>query len=128
MMEYIPIKIAVDFDGTCVDHRYPEVGDDAPNCVEVLKALADRGDRLFLYTMRSGNTLADAVSWFVGHGIPLSGVNSDPAQSEWTHSPKCFANRYVDDAAVGCPLIEIDGFERPVVDWEVIARWLGVDL
>ena len=111
------MKIAVDFDGTCVDHDYPEVGKEVPNCVEVLKALDRRGDELFLFTMRSGQGLRDAVQWFRERDIHLSGIQQDPAQSSWTQSPKCYAELYIDDAAFGCPLIEVAGFKRPCVDW-----------
>ena len=46
--------IAVDFDGTCVEHDYPEVGLDVEGAVETLKELQSRGHRIILYTMRSG--------------------------------------------------------------------------
>jgi len=111
------MKIAVDFDGTCVDHRFPEVGPDVPECVEVLKELAKAGHKLILNTMRSGQYLEPAVQWFIDHGIPLSGINTDPGQSSWTQSPKCFAELYIDDAAFGAPLKERAGFNRPSVDW-----------
>ena len=37
------MKIAVDFDGTGVDHQYPEVGMDAPLAVATLKDLIKAG-------------------------------------------------------------------------------------
>ena len=118
------MKIAVDFDGTCVDHRFPEVGPDVPDAVQTLKALASRGDYLFLYTMRSGEYLEDAVQWFVEREIPLSGINSDPSQTKWTSSPKCYAELYIDDAAFGCPLFQPLGFKRKCVKWNDIRRKL----
>ena len=111
------MKIAVDFDGTCVDHMYPEVGQDVPECVSVLRDFIARGDKIYLFTMRSGWHLVDAVAWFGERDIDLSGINTDPEQSSWTSSPKCFANLYIDDLAYGCPLIDIEGFSGPVVDW-----------
>ena len=115
--------LAVDFDGTCVDHRYPRVGPDVPHAVASLRSLVDDGYRIVLWTMRSDgrsdgmNPLTDAVAWFERHGVPLFGVNGNPEQRTWTASPKAYANAYVDDAAVGCPLIEVPGFRRPCVDW-----------
>ena len=46
--------IAVDFDGTCVEHDYPDVGLDVEGAVDTLKALVAKGHRLILFTMRSG--------------------------------------------------------------------------
>lgn len=118
------MKIAVDFDGTCVDHRYPEVGPDVPGAKETLQDLHKKGVIIFLNTMRGGSSLEDAVQWFKERDIFLSGINGDPSQQQWTSSPKCYANYYIDDAAIGCPLIQYDGFEKPCVDWEVVAKEL----
>lgn len=118
------MKIAVDFDGTCVSHNYPDMGQDAPGAVETLKELSAAGHTLFLNTMRSGQQLADAVDWFISRGIPLHGINNDPAQFSWTVSTKCYADLYIDDAAFGAPLIEMPGaedFRRKVLDWSVVA-------
>lgn len=108
--------IAIDFDGTCVDHQYPLVGAPAPGAVETLRALAKRYG-LILWTMRSGKFLDDAVSWFANHEIPLYGVQENPSQVCWTSSPKCYANVYIDDAGFGAPLIFPEDFARPCIDW-----------
>lgn len=108
-------KIAIDFDGTCVYHDFPEVGKDAPYVVDTLHAFLRSGYKLILNTMRSGVYLDDAVKWFKDRDISLYGVNCDPDQSAWTESPKCYSHFYVDDCAVGCPTIHSEG--RVVVDW-----------
>jgi hypothetical protein len=123
-----PIKIAIDFDGTCVTHDYPEVGKDI-GAVPVLKRLAAAGHRLILNTMRCGKELQDAADWFKANGIPLYGVNEDPGQKEWTQSPKVFANLYIDDAALGVPLKQVSGFhERFFVDWKKVEKYLDREL
>lgn len=115
------LYIAVDFDGTCVDHCYPDVGADVPMAVPVLKRLVGLGAKLVLFTMRSGETLREAVKWFEGHGIELFGVNHNPTQGTWTESPKAYAHVYVDDAAFGCPLRDNPrSGGRPYVDWEAV--------
>lgn len=118
---------AIDFDGTCVDHRYPHIGDDVPGAVSVLKRLVANGHKLILNTMRSDNALQLAVNWFSHHDIPLYGINENPDQREWTNSPKVYANFYIDDAAVGCPLIHPEGFSRECVDWNLVAIMIGLD-
>jgi len=102
------MKIAVDLDGTCVDHKYPEVGMDVPLAVAILKDLIKAGHRIILYTMRSDQHLLDAIDWFSRRGIGLHGVQADPEQSGWTTSTKCYADIYIDDRSFGCPLIRIE--------------------
>jgi hypothetical protein len=120
--------IAIDFDGTCVTHEYPEVGKDI-GAGRVLKKLAENGHQLILWTMRSGKELQDAEDWFYAQGFysgySLFGVNSNPQQASWTSSPKAYAQMYIDDAALGCPLIyNCELSSRPFVDWIKIEQYL----
>jgi sugar phosphate isomerase/epimerase len=116
--------VAVDFDGTCVTHEYPAVGQEVPHCVEVLKRLQTSGVKLILWTMRSGEPLDDALDWFRQRGIELWGVNENPEQSEWTFSPKAYAQIYIDDAALGCPLKPSLSGKRHFVDWFEVEKQL----
>jgi hydroxymethylpyrimidine pyrophosphatase-like HAD family hydrolase len=109
--------IAIDFDGTCVTHDYPRIGKDI-HAVNVLKRLVANGHKLILNTMRSGKELDDAVNWFKEHNIELFGVNENPTQKSWTESPKVYAHMYIDDAAFGCPLLNVPELsDRPFVNW-----------
>lgn len=129
--------IAIDFDGTCVSHEFPKMGKDI-GAIPVLKRLVAAGHKLILYTMRSnqetvhtldkeiagisGHFLLDAVKWFEDNNIPLYGVQRNPTQFHWTNSPKCYAELYIDDAALGIPLIYTD--TRPYVDWAAVTLLL----
>jgi len=125
--------IAIDFDGTCVSHEFPKVGKDIGS-VHVLKKLVQKGHKLVLFTMRSdivnptgednelhlesGNYLSDAIAWFEQNEIPLYGIQSNPTQHTWTTSPKAYAQLYIDDAALGCPLkFDKNISQREFVDW-----------
>ena len=122
------LTIAVDFDGTCVTHSYPYIGKDIGS-VPVLKELVDRGHQLILWTMRSGKQLEDAVNWFSENDIPLYGVQRNPTQDSWTSSPKAYAQLYIDDAALGCPLSwnpEIS--DRPFVNWEIVKKYCETNI
>ena len=117
--------ICIDFDGTIVDHCFPEIGTEAPKAIYWLKRLQDQGAKLILFTMRSdtsvgGPMLSDAVAFLEDQGIKFYGINKNPDQDSWTESPKAYADIYVDDAAFGCPLIRPKGFKRPCVDWETV--------
>ena len=120
--------IAIDFDGTCVTHEYPRVGKDI-GAVPVLKKLIDSGHQLILNTMRSGKELIDAVQWFADNDIPLYGANENPTQKEWTLSPKVYAHLYIDDAALGCPLMFDHAVSnRPFVNWELVDKYIDRNL
>lgn len=128
------ICIAIDFDGTCVTHAFPEIGKDI-GAGPILRALVNKGHKLILNTMRSnngdlplftttgeivntsGNFLDDAIEWFALNHIELYAVQENPDQKRWTTSPKCYAQLYIDDAALGCPLTYPASGERPYVDW-----------
>lgn len=117
--------ICVDFDGTVVDHRYPELGQPVPEAIMWLRRLQACGAKIILYTLRSedgvaGNTLTEAVRYLQEQGIELYAVNNNPSQESWTSSPKVYADLYIDDAAFGCPLIRPPGFARACVDWKKV--------
>jgi hypothetical protein len=123
------LVVGVDFDGTCVTHEYPKIGRDI-GAVPVLKELVNSGHKLILWTMRSHkltekgvDTLQDAIDWFQKNEIPLWGINENPEQKSWTDGNKQYANLYIDDAALGCPLI-YNEIERPFVDWIEIQKFL----
>ena len=116
--------IAVDFDGTCVTHEYPNVGKDI-GAVPVLKELVENGHKIILYTMRWDKELKEAVQWFESNDIPLFGINENLTQRKWTKSPKIYAHLYIDDAALGVPLILDESMSnRPFVDWKSVKALL----
>ncbi len=132
--------IAIDFDGTCVTHEFPKVGKDIGS-VPVLKKLIKNGHKLVLFTMRSdleevssgdyninsksGKYLSEALKWFEDNKIPLYGINNNPDQKTWTSSPKAYAELYIDDLALGCPIIYNPIYsEKPYVDWKTVEDWL----
>ena len=111
------IVMAIDFDGTCVTHAYPEIGKDI-GAVPVLKALVDNGHMLVLWTMRDKEQLEDAVVWFEQNDIPLYGVQKNPTQHSWTKSPKAYAHIYLDHASFMAPVkVDESVSERPFYDW-----------
>lgn len=117
--------IGVDFDGTIVDHRYPYIGDPVPHAILWLKRWHELGAKLILFTVRSdgakhGNVLSEAVDYLNKQGVQFFGINRNPDQEEWSNSPKIYAHIYVDNAALGCPLILPSGFARPCVDWRQV--------
>jgi hypothetical protein len=124
--------IAIDFDGTCVANSFPYIGKDIGS-VPVLKKLVEKGHKLILYTLRSnnrttgiyGDALTNAMKWFVDNGIELYDVNDNPAQDNFSSSKKVYADLYIDDSNLGCPLKEdYDISGQPFADWDKIERIL----
>jgi hypothetical protein len=123
------MDIVIDFDGTCVTHEYPEMGREI-GATQVLRDLVDAGHRLILFTIRfndkkkNNHTLDDAVEWFRERDIPLYGIQSHPEQHFWTSSPKAYGEIYIDDSALGCPLIIPENDDRPYIDWKTVRKLL----
>lgn len=69
--------IAVDFDGTIVQHKYPSIGKEIPFAVETLRQLSADGHKLILWTIRNGETLEEAISWCKQRGLQFYAVNSN---------------------------------------------------
>ena len=109
------MKIAVDFDGTCVDQRFPDVGPDVPECVAALLELVNMGHRLMLYTCRTGRWLEPAVRWFIDRGVPLAAIGRDKVVGPY--AAKAYADIYVDDMGLGIPLWRPEGFRHNCVNW-----------
>lgn len=79
----------------------------------------------------TNDCLQDAIDWFAKYDIPLYGVNDNPSQHSWTDSNKVFAHMYIDDAALGIPLVYNDmsfmcdsSMMRPYVSWVRVSEML----
>ena len=79
--------------------------------------------------MRSGQPLDEAISYLRNNGIVINSININPTQHKWTLSPKPYGHVYIDDAALGVPLIKANTqpldtslpvHSRDYVDWEQV--------
>ncbi|MCQ2142117.1 MAG: hypothetical protein MJY83_07210 [Bacteroidales bacterium] len=97
------MTIAVDFDGTIVEHCYPEIGREEPFAIDTLKKLAADGHRLILWTVREGKLLDDAVSFCHERGLDFYAVNSDYPGGSWNENAqrKVVVDMYIDDRNLG---------------------------
>lgn len=115
--------IAIDFDGTCVTHAFPNVGKEI-GAADVIKALVNKGHKIILFTMRDLEYLTPAVAWFEKNDIPLYGINDNPG-AKWSTSRKVYADMYIDDMALGIPLkMDYNKSNRPFVDWTKVESLL----
>jgi len=98
--------IAVDFDGTIVEHRYPEIGEERPFATETLRKLIEERHKLILWTVREGQLLEDALNWCKERGVEFYAVNSDTSEEfigdvTANNSRKLNADVFIDDRNVG---------------------------
>lgn len=97
--------IAVDFDGTIVEHRYPEIGREIPFAVETLKKLIEDRHQLILWSVREGRLLDEAVEWCRQRGVEFYAVNKDFPEEDTDknrhYSRKLKADLFIDDRNLG---------------------------
>ena len=103
MVDFSGIKIAVDFDGTIVEHEYPGIGKEKLFAFQTLKELEKMGARLILWTFRAGKELDEAVEYCRKNGIEFYAVNKNYPEEifDETVSRKIDADIYIDDKNIG---------------------------
>lgn len=112
------MTIAVDFDGTIVEHRYPEIGEERPFAIETLKMLVNDHHRLILWSVREGKLLDEAVEWCRERGVEFWAVNRDyrrrHAKTILTTTRKLKVDMFIDDRNIG-----------GIPDWGTIYRMIS---
>jgi hydroxymethylpyrimidine pyrophosphatase-like HAD family hydrolase len=95
--------IAVDFDGTVVEHKFPEIGKEMLFAFATLKALQQKGHKLILWTIRTGKELEEAVEFCRSKGVTFYAVNKNYPEEvlDERTSRKINADIYIDDRNVG---------------------------
>lgn len=98
--------IAVDFDGTIVEHRYPAIGREIPFAFATLRKLMEERNQLILWTVREGALLDEAVEFCRKNGVEFYAVNSNyaeetPKENVMMSCRKVRADLYIDDRNLG---------------------------
>lgn len=100
------MTIAVDFDGTIVEHRYPEIGEEIPFAIETLKMLIADRHKLILWSVREGKLLEDAINWCRERGVEFYAANKDYPEERGKdnnnyYSRKLKVDMFIDDRNIG---------------------------
>lgn len=97
------LTIAVDFDGTIVENRYPEIGKPILFALETLKILQEEGHNLILWTYRTGTELQNAVDFCRSKGLDFYAVNKSYPEEIYdpSLSRKIQADYFIDDRNIG---------------------------
>ena len=94
--------IAVDFDGTIVEHAYPKIGKPIPYAIDVLKKLLDENHTLLLWTVREGALLDEALKYCSKNGVEFYAANKNYPEEEVGDTPrKLMADLFIDDKNIG---------------------------
>lgn len=96
--------IAIDFDGTIVQHRYPQIGPEIPFAIQTLKMLIKDRHKLILWTVREGKLLEEAVEWCRERGVEFYAVNQDYPEEkpeDKGYSRKLKVDLFIDDRNLG---------------------------
>lgn len=93
--------IAVDFDGTLCENKWPEIGPPNKELIEYLIMMQKTvGARLILWTCRVDEMLDKALDWCSEYGLKFDTVNKnlpDIIEKFGGDTRKIFANMYIDD-------------------------------
>jgi len=96
--------IAVDFDGTIVEHKYPAIGEELPFATATLRMLTEQNHQLILWTVRRGKLLQEAVEWCRERGVEFYAVNRNfPEEIVDNEEGYCKVNAelFIDDRNLG---------------------------
>jgi hydroxymethylpyrimidine pyrophosphatase-like HAD family hydrolase len=118
MVDFKNVKIAVDFDGTIVEHDYPGIGKEKLFAFQTLKELEKLGANLILWTFRTGKELDEAVDYCRENGIEFYAVNKNYPEEVFdeTVSRKINADIYIDDKNIG-------GFKAWSDVWQILTPY-----
>ena len=95
--------IAVDFDGTLCEAKWPEIGAPRKNIIAELIREQAAGAKLILWTCREGKQLEDAVTWCLDEGLKFDAVNDNLPEMTELYGNNCRkvnADEYWDDKSV----------------------------
>lgn len=92
--------IAVDFDGTLCENKWPLIGEPNMGLITYLKASRTMGDRVILWSCREGEQLKEAVQWCQNFGLVFDAVNDNVPEMVKLYGNNCrkvTADVYIDD-------------------------------
>lgn len=98
------MTIAVDFDGTIVEHKYPRIGEEIPFAIDTIKKIQKEQHRIILWTVREGSLLEEAVAYCAKRGLHFYAVNKDypeETMGDKGYSRKLKADLFIDDRNLG---------------------------
>jgi hypothetical protein len=102
---------AIDFDGTIVEHEFPEIGPERPYAIKTMRALQKVGHKIIIWTCRNGDSLDAMEQWFEKQKFIPDAINKSivPYSNYGFSFPKVYADVYLDDRSF-----------PPFTDWKSV--------
>lgn len=116
----LPPIMAVDFDGTLVSDRFPEIGAERIEVCSLIRYYQEQGVKSILWTSRTDEHLDDAVNWCKEHDLHFDAVNQNiPEVIALTgrDTRKVFADIYIDDKSCFTDILDIRMFVNRRTNW-----------
>jgi len=95
--------IAVDFDGTLCENKWPDIGRPNEWLIEFIKTQRANGHKIILWTCREEWRLDQAIQWCKSHGLEFDEVNQNLKERIELYGNNCrkvSADLYIDDKAI----------------------------
>ena len=92
--------IAVDFDGTLCENKYPDIGSPNNELIQALIKYRALGNKIILWTCREGENLTNAIIWCKKNNLHFDAINDNLKENKEffkNNSRKVYANFYIDD-------------------------------
>lgn len=104
---------AIDFDGTIVEHEFPDIGPEKPNALDTMRALQKVGHKIIIWTCRTGEMLDVIEQWLKKKNFVPDSINKSlvPYSSYGFSFPKVYADFYLDDRSF-----------PPFSDWKSVQK------
>lgn len=126
-------SIAVDFDGTLCENRFPKIGYPKYHVInQLIRIKSKYGDkvRLILWTCRedteTGYYLSDAIAWCKKQGLVFDFINENPIDDEGfiiAHPRKFYADLIIDDHSISPESFSM--YPDSILDREILHRIEG---
>ena len=90
---------AIDFDGTIVEDKYPEIGELYYLAEKFIRKLKANGDTFIIHTCRHGESLKEALNFLQQHGLEPDYINENVPEliAKYGDCRKIYADVYIDD-------------------------------
>ena len=87
---------AIDFDGTIVEHEFPDIGPEKPYALETMRSLQKVGHKIIIWTCRTDVALDAMEAWLKKQNFTPDAINKNINNLDYAF-PKVYADVYLDD-------------------------------
>lgn len=106
--------IAIDFDGTIVENKFPKIGNPIPDAAGIIRQLYKEEHYIIINTCRTGEQITDCINYLIHEKIPFHRVNANNPDNVTKYNSdtrKIYAHCYIDDRNVGGLVPWLDTYE-----------------